>query len=478
MTDRILLLQLFGIFVAFLKAADFIYLFQIKEYRFDRMNAMLNEAGLLNVFYLRTLRAPARKLRNVLLAIISITLIAVMFFSAKKTEELIITILLSPFLAFFTAAVGVYFTNIAAEYKRNRIIRKAQERLLGSKTKVIGITGSYGKTSVKEFLATILSQKFSVASTEANMNTDVGVALSILKGLTSDTDYFIAEMGAYRRGEIKKICDIVKPKYAILTAIGNQHLGLFGSREILIQTKSELIESLPKNGMAYVNKGIPEHKKITETAKSPVVYYTTGEKSDIYADEIHVSASTISATVHYRNHSFKIRTSLIGEHNILNLLPCIALAYDAGMTATEITAAIKTIKQPLNKLSQTAGINGSMVLSDSNNSSVDGFIAAIKAAKQFGNLHTYIVSKGIIELGDEKSDSYGRIIAELESITLLTTDRLFKELSRDKNVILFKDEDELAKEIKKIAGRNILIVVEGRFTKKFMQFIIPKYDLR
>ncbi|GAI48689.1 unnamed protein product, partial [marine sediment metagenome] len=118
---------------------------------------------------------------------------------------------------------------------------------------VVGITGSYGKTSTKEFLATVLSKRFNVLKTKEHQNSEIGISRCILNELKPEHKVFIVEMGAYGKGGIKLLCDIAKPKIGILTGMNEQHLALFGSQENIIKTKYELIENLPSDGMAIFN---------------------------------------------------------------------------------------------------------------------------------------------------------------------------------------------------------------------------------
>ena len=131
----------------------------------------------------------------------------------------------------------------SALWRKNLINKAKQKRLKFKNLLVIGITGSYGKTSTKEFLATILSEKYKVLKTKEHQNSEVGVSQCILNDLKPEHEIFVCEMAAYNRGGIKLLCDIVKPKIGILTGINEQHMATFGSQENIIKTKYELIES-------------------------------------------------------------------------------------------------------------------------------------------------------------------------------------------------------------------------------------------
>src|SRR3989344_5170861 len=251
-----MILLISGLIIFTLKSLDFLYLFQTKEYRLDRILAFFKEENILKVLYLRLIRMPAITIRNLLIAqgILFNIIPLYLLFKNLNLGFLLIFIFLSPVLALLTMLLGVLLSEIPVQIYRKIIIYQARQMVKNSKTVFIGITGSYGKTSTKEFLAEILSQKYITDKTEKNYNSDIGVSLSILKNLKPDSQYFIAELGAYKKGEIKKICDIIQPKYGILTGIGNQHLHLFGSQKNLLAAKAELLESLPPEGIAFINK--------------------------------------------------------------------------------------------------------------------------------------------------------------------------------------------------------------------------------
>jgi UDP-N-acetylmuramoyl-tripeptide--D-alanyl-D-alanine ligase len=285
-------------------------------------------------------------------------------------------------------------------------------------------------------------------------------------------------MGAYRIGEIKRICNIVHPKYGVLTAIGNQHISLFGSKENIKKAKTELLEALQPDGKAFVNAAIEDHDFIMGKTKCALTWYSADDKSDIYADAITHVADGLTAQIHYKEHSFTIQTKLIGRHNVENLLPAIGLGIDLGISTETIQKAISELENLDFKLSLSNGINGATILNDAKNSNVEGFIEAIKTAKQFPHQKKHIISKGIIELGLEKGESYERIISALNDVgmILVTTDSLFKKIHPEENIIVLNNESEILNYIQEKADKNTLIIIEGKFTKGFVQALVIPSD--
>ena len=453
--------------MALIKSLDFIYLLQIKEYRVDRFKAFLTEEGIGRIFYFRFIRLPALSIRNIGITLISFLILILITMILNDVE--LIHFLILPAFSFLAVGTGVVLTALPVSLYRRIKIAEAKKVIDASRSVRIGITGSFGKTSVKEFLYHILSSKFRTAKTEKNMNSDIGVALSIIKNVKKDTQFFIAEMGAYKKGEIRKICELTHPKIGIVTAIGNQHLDLFGSVEWLVSAKSELVESLPKKGALYINEKIRYYEEIVKKTKCEVVSYSLDSKADITAEKISGTETGSNARVYYKNKAFDIKTALLGKHNILNLLPAIAIATDAGMTEEEITRAIFTLKPVSHRLEVKSGTNSATVLDDSYNSNVEGFLTGIDVAESFSLPKTIIVSRGIIELGEQKKSSYKKIVNRIKPpVELWTTDPHFQTVDNEKNVKIYKSEKELLKDILTNLNQRTVLLVEGKFPLPFL----------
>lgn len=470
------LLILSGLFF-FLKNVDFIYLFQTKEYRLDRFFSHLKENNWLNIFYFQRIKLPAKSPRNLLIFLFSLPFFLVYFFLINQLSVLIkvIVFIITPFLAFIVIYILVKLTDILAFISRKIVILKAVTKIKKSQVRFIGITGSSGKTTTKEFLYTILSKKFKVEKTEANKNTPVGIALSILKNLKNDTEYFIVEMGAYKIGEIAEICQLTPPSYAILTNIGNQHLSLFGSKTNLLSTKTELLKAVPKIGKIYVNiDSYPIIDFQKEIQGEIISFSSTKNDSDVFINELKNTQSKIETIITYKKNVLTMTAQLIGQHNIINLLPCIALALDLNIPSATIIKTIEKITNVVGKLSLHKGPKSSLIVNDSNNSNVEGFISSINTLNSFPQKNKLIISKGIIELGAEKKTSYKKIVDQLNQtiIRLFTTDPLFKTYDKNHQVEIFKDESALLNGIGKYLDSDSLILIEGRFTKNLINRLI------
>jgi len=451
-----------------------IYLFQIKEYRFDRFISFLKEFGACKLLYTFDVKRPALTVRNILLLLI-IGMMMLTISYAGLVNPLVVTIItfigpFAPIGALILVAIGVVITSVPAHFYRSSIIKRAKAQMKHSKAIVIGVTGSYGKTSVKEYLYHILSSKYKVAKTDNNMNADVGIALSILHNLTSETEYFIAEFGAYKRGEVRISTNFVPIHHAVLTPLGNQHLDLYGSHVALIDEETYILTQVPADGTIYVYDQAPKlpslmGKKIT---------YGLSDKVDVIGQDVKLTSQETTAKITYNDQMLTIKTRLLGEHSVANLLPAIACALDRGMTTDEVEQAVQTIKPLEGKLSTHPGPSGSIVLYDGLTANIDGFIAAVKTMSLFPQQKKIVITQGVIELGVEKRQSYQRVLAALSRYNgiLLTTDAVFEELSDEKSVITFNDVSSLMNHLHSQITNDTLILIEGRFSNTVIQQLI------
>jgi UDP-N-acetylmuramoyl-tripeptide--D-alanyl-D-alanine ligase len=449
----------------------FTYYFQVKEYRFDRFWSYLKEVGIVYlVFSERFYRPSLKKPRNILIIFIALFLTGSYFlFSTLFLGSIGLTILGVPLTIVFVG-VGVLITAPLAEFKRGRIVNIAKNKLnSGTNVKFIGITGSFGKTSTKNYLHQLLSSEFPTAKTIKNNNTKVGVAISINQNLKDDTKYFVAEIGAYKMGEIKEVADFINPKYAILTAIGNQHLDLFGSRVNLINAKKELLKAIPRDGSAYVSLDFEEFDEMVEGLDCSVKTFSILNKAaDAYVTDVYRVGERTHAKVHYAGQEFNIKLKLRTLHSLNNFLPCISLAFDLGISKEKIEKVCSYIKEDFTNLLE--GLHKSLVIYDGYSSNVEGTIGAIERLNEVDASLKIVATKGIIELGSEKKDSYNKILDKVREykMTLLTTDKTFKDLAGDE-VIYFRGERGIFGYLDQNLTEDSALLIEGRFTGDFMR---------
>ncbi|MBU1262741.1 UDP-N-acetylmuramoyl-tripeptide--D-alanyl-D-alanine ligase [bacterium] len=334
-----------------------------------------------------------------------------------------------------------------------RYLIMAKKKLKRLKPKVIGITGSYGKTSTKHILAHILSQKYKVLATPESYNTLMGICKVINNNLLPEHQIFIVEMGAYKRGDIKELCDLVKPEIGILTGIGLQHLERFGSVENIRKTKFELIESLPKDGIAILNSGCKYCQKFQPKVKT--IRYGGQEKG------IRVSAEGLSFSVN----GITFQTSLLGSHNLQNILSAIACARELKMTLEEIQRAVFSLPQIPHRL-QLIKTPTSIIIDDAYNSNPVGAKEALFLLSQFSG-RKILVTPGMIELGEkeyEENRLFGEEAAKTCDVVILVGKKRTKAIadgllsagfSKD-NLFVVKSLDEARDKLSQIRGDVIL----------------------
>ncbi|MCR4779584.1 MAG: UDP-N-acetylmuramoyl-tripeptide--D-alanyl-D-alanine ligase [Ruminiclostridium sp.] len=266
-------------------------------------------------------------------------------------------------------------------------------------TTVIGITGSYGKTSTKFYLEKLLSVRYNVLMTPGSFNTTMGVVKVVRGSLNATHEIFLCEMGAKKVGEIKEICDIVHPKHSVITSIGEQHLETFGSVENIIRTKFEIADCIT-DGKVFLNYD-NEHIRNRETDKDKVTYGISGGDFDYTADNISVTAKGTDFTVHHGGESAEFHTKLLGEHNVQNILGAIAVSHELGIPLAELALPVKRLQAVPHRMEILDKGSGVTIIDDAFNSNPAGARAALKTLSMFDALRI-VATPGMIELGERE----------------------------------------------------------------------------
>lgn len=318
-----------------------------------------------------------------------------------KTDAYLVLALVDSLIPLTAAATTLLMGGLLKIYKA-RVVRLAEQKIVASKNlTVIGVTGSFGKTSTKEFLRQILENKFLCLATPGHVNTEMGVAQFILKSLTPKHQILIVEMGAYKLGEIKALCKIVKPQIGILTAISSQHLSLFGKMENIIKTKFELVESLPQNGLAVLNADNEYIVKNASQYHVKKIFYSAKNKRDIYATNIKISTQSLSFDVYTKGQKQHILSNLLGRQNVPNLLSSFAVCLELGMSLKEIVKACLTLKPAEGTMEIIKSKDGVILIDDTYNINPEGVKAALDYLTSYKNMKKVAVLSPMIELGEE-----------------------------------------------------------------------------
>ena len=311
---------------------------------------------------------------------------------------------------------GAYCLNEPFEHIiRTHYIRSAEHKLDQADIIKIGVTGSYGKTSVKEILKTILSQKYRVLATPSSYNTPLGIALTV-KNLDSTHDVFIAEMGARAKGDIKDLVKIVKPQFGVLTGVNNQHLETFGDIETTMATKYELFESLEKDGVGFFSS---DNERAQELMKKfggeKYSAGVNGANNLVTASDIVTDVKGMSFMLNIQGEeSVRCSTTLLGKHSVRNICLAAAVAYMVGLTPEEIAVGINRIQSIGHRLELMPNNKNIVIIDDSYNASIDGVKAAMDVLDTFTG-RKIVLTPGLVELGKIENLAnfeMGKMIAE------------------------------------------------------------------
>ena len=268
----------------------------------------------------------------------------------------------------------------------------------------VGITGSYGKTSMKFYLDELLNSKYNTLKTPESFNTPMGVTITIRNYLKPTHEYFICEMGARRVHEIKELCDIAEPHDGIITSVGPQHLETFGSIENVLNTKFELADCVKaKGGKIYLN-GDNELIRKKAPEYEGAILYGLQEGNDYRATDISVSSRGTEFTVTAPDGETKrFSTKLLGEHNVQNILGAIAYAHGTGIPLEKLTLPVKRIQAVPHRLQLLDKGNGLTFIDDAYNSNPSGCRAALAVLELFDACRI-LVTPGMVELGAKQKE--------------------------------------------------------------------------
>lgn len=378
----------------------------VKEYRFDRMLVHLRTHQGRRIYFPPWRRPPLTP-KTILLFLLTLGLLGSLYWSIQLPVVWRLLIIDSISYPVTWVIVGILqFPTIV--YHRIQIARAVQTLRSHKPMTVVGITGSFGKTSVKDYLATILESTHKVLKTEASRNSPIGIAETILRDLRPDHELFIVEMGAYKRGEIASMASMVQPQIGIVTAINPQHQDLFGSMEATKRAKYELIEGLRGKQIAIFNFDNADTREVAGWADKSgkrIWWWSRrlqsvpfGEKL-FYAKDIESGLDGVSFTCVLGGEQARIQTTVLGEHQVGNILAAIAGAVACGMSVAQAARAASGIMPAPKVMEKTSGVNGSTFINDTFNNNPDAALAAITFLGKYGG-RKFLVFQPMIELGE------------------------------------------------------------------------------
>jgi UDP-N-acetylmuramoyl-tripeptide--D-alanyl-D-alanine ligase len=360
-------------------------------------------------------------------------------------------------------------TALVFEWQVKRYVSQAQQKINQAKPQVIGITGSYGKTSTKILLQHLLQQKFSVFATQKSFNTRYSLARDIAQNYQGQ-EIAIIEYAAYKPGEISWLAKKIKPSWAVITGLAPQHLAIFGSVENIIKAKAELIQALPENGLVFLNAEDEGTLKILQQAKNSesltdkqIIAYS-GKNAQIKLTTPGLDENGRLGFT-YQNH--KVQTQLVGYRSLSIVQAGIAIAKQLSMPDKEIVSQLESFTPPSYFLSFKQAEQGFWILDDGRTTNPTAFADVIELAKTITTLkklrRCYLITSGIIDLGDQSEEIHqqlannARPVFEKVVYTGLPGKKQF-------SVIFKSDLIEQEAEIKQLLNnltQDDLLVIEG-----------------
>ena len=365
---------------------------------------------IISIIYIKFLISPNKtplKFTKKAIRIFAISIVLILIISTFKHSIsfiLSVCIFLMPF---------ANFLNVYDKVRNKKFINLAKNKLKHSNTKIIAITGSNGKTSVKNILFEMLKTSFNVLATPKSYNTPLGISKYINEELSSDCEYLILEYGARHKNDIKKLCNLFGADYGIVTCVAPQHLQSFKSIQNIFRTKKELADFLNKK-MCVFNLDNIYSLMMFQEKRGEKLSVSLSNSASITASNIVMKNFKTHFTIYSNNKSFNVKTSLLGDHNITNILLSYALASHLGVDDNKIIASISNLKPVEHRLQHIkSNVN---ILDDSYNCSLSSAREALSVLKQCKNKRM-VVTPGIVEGGNSEHKlnvELGKMCAEID----------------------------------------------------------------
>jgi UDP-N-acetylmuramoyl-tripeptide--D-alanyl-D-alanine ligase len=297
------------------------------------------------------------------------------------------------------------------EMSRRRFQGMAAAELARQRPRIIAITGSAGKTTTKELVAHLLSAKYRVLKTPASFNTPLGIARTVNDSLRGQ-EYFVVEMGAYKRGEIAKLCRLVDgPDISVITTVNAQHLERFGSLEATAEAKFEIVGGLKEGGTAVLNFDV-EAIRGRAAAYGGIRLISFGvesEEAELRGRNVVETENGLEFYVQFGGETAHVVTQLLARHNATNVLAAMGVGLSCGLELGYMAAAIRQFRPPEHRLAPMQAANGVTVLDDAYNANPEGIIGAIEVLGRYAPRRRILVTPGLIEMGKEKAAYHARI---------------------------------------------------------------------
>jgi len=335
--------------------------------------------------------------------------------------------------------------------------------------KVIGITGSVGKTTTKEIATEVLNQRFRTLKNEGNLNNEIGLPLTLLN-LNESYERAVLEMGFYVPGEIALLCELALPQVGVITNIGTVHAERAGSQEAIACGKAELVESLPADGVAILNYDDRRVREMAALTKAQVFFYGLSPEADLWADGVSgLGLDGIQFRLHYRNEVLHLRVPLIGRHSVHTSLRAAAIGLVEGLTWQEIVAGLRSEHAQL-RLSVVTAKSGALMLDDTYNASPESTLAALNLLNEMDGRKVAVLGD-MLELGPYEHQGHVMVGVRAAEVAdeLVTVGKLGQIIASSAQksglhasaITELEDSDEVIEFLQGRLGENDVVLVKG-----------------
>ncbi len=396
---------------------------------------------------------------------------------------LIFEVLFSLFFVFslFLLKLILFIPDKISERKAKNKIEKLEKLV------VIGISGSYGKTATKNFLYKILSQKYKVLKTEGGKESREEIVNLINKKLNKNHDFFICEISAFRVGDIKKICNIVRPHIGIITGISEDRISLFGNLKNIINTKYELIHCLPEEGIAIFNVSEKESQKLYQrTNIKKYSYSSSEEKGDVFSKNTLILEDSIEFDFVSWKGEEKIKLNFFNQQYLESFLGAATCALVLDIELPQIKKVSGSLKVFGNYLKEKKGIEDTIIIDDTSNKKPDGFFEALDLLKKYPG-RKVVIASSLLELGKSAyaiHNNIGKKIGEICDFAIITSPLFFREIKlgavssgmNEKKIVFLRHPQKIFRKIERYLSKGNVFLLEGDVLKKIKEYLLSNNE--
>ena len=345
---------------------------------------------------------------------------------------------------------------------------------------IVAVTGSVGKTSTKDIIANVLSQKYNTLKTEGNYNNHIGVPLTLLR-LNDEHEIAVIEMGMNHFGEISLLTQIAKPNICVITNVGTAHIGILGSRENILKAKLEILEGCKEKNLVINNDNDMLHNYYMNNMENEinVITYGIDEKSDVFATEIEENPEDSKFICNIENEKFNVQIPVAGRHFIYNALCAATVGRKMGLNNEEIKKGIETFELTKKRMDIETLKNGIKIINDSYNASYESMKGSIENLSKYPN-RTIAVLGDMFELGNYSEELHRKVAKEVvkNKIDILicageSAKYIVDQAKQEgmENIFYFENKDDILNKLKEITKPGDVILFKASNGMKFFELV-------